>query len=311
MELVLNIMVHIILGGTAIAEIALAVRLQRRSGDPIAALYLFSLIFALLYGFFAFVAPSFSTLLVPFTGAETGTAQAIDRLFPFLAIPLLAASSLLFMAMMRSAVNRKLSALFTILFVLISGLLFMLNGLILYLSARHHPVVTAADPLMFRDLWSVFRMVVTIPALVSTWSLAGSLQSGYRKHLVQRFSIVLLVVETTRGVLFLLVDLHPAAWLLHQAAWFAGDLIPLLMLDRALPRLHSDARTGLDNLLNRFAITSREREIIQWICEGKSNGEIADGLFISLQTVKTHISNIYRKLGVRSRVQLVNLLSRD
>lgn len=311
MELALIIMVHIVLGGTAIAEIALAVRIQRRSRDPMTALYLFSLIFALLYGFFAFVAPSFSTMLIPFTGTETGTAEAVGRLFPFLAIPLLAASSLLFLAMMRAAVNRRLSVLFTILLVLVSGLLFILNGLVLYLTAQNHPLITAGDPVLFRDLWQIFRMVVTVPAAVGAWSMAGTLQSGYRKHLVQRFSIVLLMVETIRGILFLLIDLHPACWLLHQVVWFAGDLVPLMMMDRALPRLHSDATADLETLLSDFAITSREREIIDWICKGKSNGEIADGLFISLQTVKTHISNIYRKLGVRSRVQLVNLLHRD
>lgn len=311
MKVVLIIVIHIILGGTAIAEIALAVRLQRRSRDPMVALYLFSLIFALLYGFFAFVAPSFSAMLIPFTGAETETAKAIDRLFPFLAIPLLAASVLLFFAMMRAAVNRRLSVPFTILFVLVTGLLFILNGLILYLTARGHPIVTAGDPVLFRDLWHVFRMAVTVTAVVGAWALAGSLQSGYRKRLVQRFSIVLLVVEATRGILFIVADLHPYWWLLHQTVWFAGDLVPLIMLDRALPRLHSDASLDLDSMLNGFAITAREREIIDWICEGKSNGEIADGLFISLQTVKTHISNIYRKLGVRSRVQLVNLLKHD
>lgn len=311
MELALTILVHIVLGGTAIAEIALAVRLQRRSRDPMAALYLFALIFALLYGFFAFVAPSFSSLLVPFTGTETGTAEAIDRLFPFLAVPLLAASTLLFLAMMRAAISRKLSILFTILFVLITGLLFILNGLILYLTAHQHAIVTAGDPLLFRDLWQVFRMVVTIPAVVGAWMLAGSLQSVHRKHLVQRLAILLLVVEAGRGILFILTDLHPSCWLLHQIAWFAGDLVPLLMLERTLPRLHSDATADIENMLTGFAITAREREIIAWICEGKSNGEIADGLFISLQTVKTHISNIYRKLGVRSRVQLVNLLKHD
>lgn len=311
MELVLIIVVHIILGGTAIAEIALAVRLQRRSRDPMVALYLFSLVFAMLYGFFAFVAPSFSAMLIPFTGAETETAKAIDRLFPFLAVPLMAASSLLFFAMMRGAVNRRLGVPFTILFVLMSGLLFILNGLILYLTAQNHPIVTAGDPVLFRDLWQIFRMVVTIPAVVGAWALAGSLHSGYRKHLVQRFSIVLLVVEAIRGILFIVGDLHPSCRLLHQTAWFAGDLVPLIMLDRALPRLHSGATADLDTLLNGFAVTAREREIIDWICDGKSNGEIADGLFISLQTVKTHISNIYRKLGVRSRVQMINLLKHD
>ena len=66
------------------------------------------------------------------------------------------------------------------------------------------------------------------------------------------------------------------------------------------------AREGSD-ALERYGITPREREIIELICTGKTNQEIADGLFISLATVKDHNHNIFRKAGVRNRVQLVNL----
>jgi DNA-binding CsgD family transcriptional regulator len=56
-----------------------------------------------------------------------------------------------------------------------------------------------------------------------------------------------------------------------------------------------------------YGITRREREIIELICAGKTNQEIADQLFISLATVKDHNHNIFRKTGVRNRVELANL----
>jgi DNA-binding CsgD family transcriptional regulator len=59
--------------------------------------------------------------------------------------------------------------------------------------------------------------------------------------------------------------------------------------------------------LDRYGITPREREVIELICVGKTNQEIAEGLFISLATVKDHNHNIFRKTGVSNRVQLVNL----
>lgn len=50
-------------------------------------------------------------------------------------------------------------------------------------------------------------------------------------------------------------------------------------------------------------ISEREIEVLKLISEGKTNASIADSLFISLSTVKTHINNLYSKLGVESRTQ--------
>jgi DNA-binding NarL/FixJ family response regulator len=58
-----------------------------------------------------------------------------------------------------------------------------------------------------------------------------------------------------------------------------------------------------------FGLTSREVEIISAIKEGSSNREIATKLAISEETVKRHLSNIYSKLGVSSRLELAVLAS--
>ncbi len=51
-------------------------------------------------------------------------------------------------------------------------------------------------------------------------------------------------------------------------------------------------------------LTNREREVLDLIAQGKSNQEIAEILFITLKTVKTHVSNILAKLGVEDRTQV-------
>ncbi len=53
----------------------------------------------------------------------------------------------------------------------------------------------------------------------------------------------------------------------------------------------------------REELTEREREILKCITDGKSNKEISDSLFVSVETVKSHIKNIYRKLNVKNRVE--------
>ncbi len=55
----------------------------------------------------------------------------------------------------------------------------------------------------------------------------------------------------------------------------------------------------------RELLTQREAEVLELIISGMSNREIAAQLYVSLGTVKTHINNVYRKLGVHSRRQVV------
>jgi DNA-binding CsgD family transcriptional regulator len=62
------------------------------------------------------------------------------------------------------------------------------------------------------------------------------------------------------------------------------------------------------SLAKTYGISEREEQIITLMVEGLSNQEIAKQLFISPNTVKTHIKNIYGKLGVNNRLQLFVLL---
>jgi DNA-binding CsgD family transcriptional regulator len=65
---------------------------------------------------------------------------------------------------------------------------------------------------------------------------------------------------------------------------------------------------SLSEFCRKFEVSPRESEIIREICNGLSNKEIADKLFISLQTVKDHTHRIYIKTNVRSRVQLITIV---
>lgn len=50
-------------------------------------------------------------------------------------------------------------------------------------------------------------------------------------------------------------------------------------------------------------LTAKEREVLGWLADGRSNQEIADALFVTPATVKTHLAHIYAKLEVKGRHQ--------
>ncbi|CAN5222529.1 response regulator transcription factor [soil metagenome] len=62
----------------------------------------------------------------------------------------------------------------------------------------------------------------------------------------------------------------------------------------------------LDTLaIERLGISKRETEVLELISKGLSNQEIADKLFVSVNTIKTHSSNLFQKLDVSRRTQAI------
>lgn len=66
----------------------------------------------------------------------------------------------------------------------------------------------------------------------------------------------------------------------------------------------------LEPVFEKYHISKREQEILKLILNGKSNREIEESLFISYHTVKNHIYNLYQKLGVKTRYELVHFFTK-
>ncbi len=60
-----------------------------------------------------------------------------------------------------------------------------------------------------------------------------------------------------------------------------------------------------EEAIRKLQLSKREYEVLTLINQGLSNQQIADRLFISLATVKTHTSNLFEKLGVKRRTQAI------
>jgi DNA-binding CsgD family transcriptional regulator len=102
-----------------------------------------------------------------------------------------------------------------------------------------------------------------------------------------------------------LVQLALDRW---QGPFTERDIAMLRMLAPLLARL---SRERLTPALPA-ALTTQERRVLSHVAAGRSNAEIASALFVAPSTVRKHLENIYRKLGVTSRVAAVaRLQGRD
>ncbi len=106
---------------------------------------------------------------------------------------------------------------------------------------------------------------------------------------------------------FLLKDTDPEDLLEAVRIVAAGDA---LLSPRITGRVIAEfvARPGLPRVVSGRALdplTEREREVLLQVGRGLSNAEIAEELYVSAATAKTHVSRIMSKLGARDRVQLV------
>lgn len=52
-------------------------------------------------------------------------------------------------------------------------------------------------------------------------------------------------------------------------------------------------------------LSKKEREVVSWICQGKSYKAVASEMQLSVNTVKTHMKHIYKKLKVKSKAELI------
>jgi DNA-binding NarL/FixJ family response regulator len=112
---------------------------------------------------------------------------------------------------------------------------------------------------------------------------------------------------------FLLKDARPAELTAAIRAVATGDAVvsPRVtrrMLELFAEELPSESATPAPRGDARLdELTHREREVLLAVAEGLSNAEVAERLFLSEATVKTHVGRILAKLGVRDRVQAVVL----
>lgn len=113
------------------------------------------------------------------------------------------------------------------------------------------------------------------------------------KYVEYRFMVKSLSTEVYIGVV--------AALFTGVGLWLGSKLITAKKVVQVAPAAALD-----DQAIRSSGLSARELEVLQLMAEGLSNQEIADKLFISLPTVKSHSSSLFTKLEVKRRTEAVH-----
>ncbi|HEV7473763.1 MAG TPA: response regulator transcription factor [Pyrinomonadaceae bacterium] len=133
------------------------------------------------------------------------------------------------------------------------------------------------------------------------YGLCGGLLIAALKLVEYRFLVVEHSIEIYGGLIALLFA-GVGVWLgLKLTRKKEVVVFKEVMVSTAVPFALNAER------LRELGVTPREREILELIANGMSNREIAEKLFVSENTVKTHSSRLFDKLGAKRRTQAVQL----
>lgn len=126
---------------------------------------------------------------------------------------------------------------------------------------------------------------------------ANNLNIGIAAHVPLDMTIAFWLIVNVATVFFILKTSFSEA--------FAGTEPEAMQAEE---NIANEGERIFEELQEEFALTDRETELCNFIYEGKSNAEIAEKLFITESTVKTHIYNLYRKTGVKSRMEIIRIV---
>lgn len=193
-------------------------------------------------------------------------------------------------------------------FQLIAGLALVL--LALYMAVLAWAWFTNRSSLLNGTVMTLEVLVLGAAIRISARSLSGGLRlaPGARRRSVVSYGMFHAAFFSIVFTALVVSWVRPGPEQFAHMAVTAALLLAYNLFPPIWIRIYREAPESSDHgRFEALGITRREKEIIQLIQAGRTNQEIADELFISLATVKDYNNKLFRKCGVRNRVELANL----
>jgi DNA-binding CsgD family transcriptional regulator len=237
--------------------------------------------------------------------------QSVYILFGLVALPLIAIAFYFYLAFIAGILDEGISPVSRITYIIL-WMVILASFLIriqLDLKQKNYRISQVLGQVM-----GAIILVIPIAMLIYLMFRTARSSRGEAKKGLMKFAVVSLVCYV---LFFAAFSFSQAGSPLRWAVPFfllVANIAPVLFLRKILsrycrpilPETFADLR--MQRFRDQFQLSTREAEILDLLLKGKSNKDIERELFISPHTVRNHVHNIYQKLSVSSRLQLMNLM---
>jgi DNA-binding CsgD family transcriptional regulator len=281
---------------------------------PFLSNYFYFLIFLNIFGIYGIAGARIIREIMAAVEIPVASIEKMSMFFTFLGIPFLILALYMFIRLCIEMVKKNLSAAFNLVYFGFQFLLFLAYALILVWASRFAENRYDLIKRIIMITYSSLTGIIFLLSLAFLFFHQRRFPDIKERKSIQIFGLQYIIIIFA---LILMANLsHLSSWLQVFFLFFllSSHLIPIFFLNIYIetfyiePVVVIDFKQSVQDFAEKYGISGREREIIELICMGKSNQDISDCLFISLQTVKDHIHRIYLKTEVKNRVQLANLI---
>ncbi len=236
-----------------------------------------------------------------------------SHFFIFLGLPFMILAWYQFIRMCFEVVNKTMREKTVIPFFVVQSLIFLIYGASLVYTSLFDPVYLQliSDGIIY--YWMIVDIICRTIGIVILIRYGRKMKLPEEKINALRLGWMFMILFIAQIALLASIELDVYIAGFYMLVFFSGN-IPILLYIHIYfskhyhPVMEGSGAQALNRHFESVGLTRREQEIVALISMGKSNQEIADSLFISLQTVKDHNHRIYSKLGLKKRGQVMNLL---
>ncbi|MFY0651309.1 MAG: response regulator transcription factor [Cyclobacteriaceae bacterium] len=222
-----------------------------------------------------------------------------SQIASFMGMPFLFVGMLMILIWAKNVVSKKISV-----WLMVASQLLLIAA-IFYFYLGFEPAVLSSTS----DIWNAYSLGIWLTVLVLLFLFKSSIVDTKAKRILIGIMFLSVLLHAT----FLIEwDFNQFKPLIYNFLFFlVNTALVIVFVYKAKVPLDPEAMMlsiSLEKFVAKHEITAREIEIIKEMVKGKTNQQIADTLFISLQTVKDHTSRIYLKSHLKNRAQLISTL---